>query len=175
MSDLTEFEKYCKDNLVQPLPIAKQRVVNKSKTKRSQVKFNVHEDSVLLRNIVNQDLSNVNYYDVDSPPQFCNNGQNAVMRDMSSPKILFDMVLDFHGCTANEAIKILEKTINSKPNRIVIRIIHGKGLNSANNQAVLKHIIRKFLIRQPRLLAYSCAHSSLGGEGATCCCLSAQR
>lgn len=176
MSDLTEFEKYCKDNLVQPLAITKHRVADKNnKNKRPKLDFNVHEDSVLLKTLVNQDLSNVNYYDIDSPIEFCNNGQNAVMRNMSGSKILFDMVLDFHGYTANEAIKILEKIINHNRDRIVIRIIHGKGLNSANNQPVLKHIIRKFLIRQPRLLAYSSAHSSLGGDGATCCCLSAQR
>jgi DNA-nicking Smr family endonuclease len=170
MSDLTEFEQYCKNNLVIPIKNNRQKICTKSSglIKKIPVNFNVKAkvNSTLLKQCIH-------YYDLESPDCFCNNGQNALMRQLAGAKFDIDIILDFHGYTANQAISILEQTITNNHNRIIIRIIHGKGINSINNHPVLKHIVRRFLIRHPRLLAYSTANMALGGSGATCCCFCA--
>ena len=179
MSDNNEFKKYCEENFIVQIPQSQKRIdliVKPKLTKLPKQKFeNLPLQSSLVSSFIEKPQYSEYDCDINTPDQFCNNGQNLLMRELGRPNLSIDLVLDFHGFTANEAVISLQQVINNYSNRIVIRIIHGKGLNSNNNKPVLKHVIRKFLMRNPRLLAYSGAHNNQGGAGATCCCLRAQR
>jgi len=47
-----------------------------------------------------------------------------------------------------------------------VRIIHGKGLSSKNNEPVLKQLVRNWLIQRPDVLAFVPAQPAEGGSGA---------
>jgi DNA-nicking Smr family endonuclease len=179
MSDNNEFKKYCEENRIVQIQQNQKRIdpIVKPKTSKlyDQNFENISVQSSLVSSFIEQPQYSEYDCDINTPDQFCNNGQNLLMRELGRPSLSINLVLDFHGYTANEAITALQQVINNYSNRVIIRIIHGKGLNSNNNKPVLKHVIRKFLMRNPRLLAYSSAHNNQGGAGATCCCFRAQR
>lgn len=179
MSDNNEFKKYCDENFIVQIPQNQKRVEPIVKPDLSKLLAQNFERVSVQSSLVSSFIAQPQYSeydcDINTPDNFCNNGQNLLMRELGRPNLSIDLVLDFHGYTANEAVTSLQQVINNYSHRIVVRIIHGKGLNSNNNKPVLKHVIRKFLMRNPRLIAYSSAHNNQGGSGATCCCLRAQR
>lgn len=80
--------------------------------------------------------------------------------------------LDLHGLNQADALVALETFLNdcSRQNLNCVRIIHGKGKNSANNKSVLKEQLPKWLSlrRIARLIvAYTSAPPTDGGVGAT--------
>ena len=76
-------------------------------------------------------------------------------------------VLDLHGLTTAEATAKLKLFIDSRRHRHrCVCIIHGRGLHSKGNVAVLKAHVRQFLRRHPGVLAYADAPRTDGGSGA---------
>ena len=76
-------------------------------------------------------------------------------------------VLDLHGLTTAEATAKLKLFIDSRRHRHrCVCIIHGRGLHSKGNVAVLKAHVRQFLRRHPAVLAYADAPRTDGGSGA---------
>ena len=75
--------------------------------------------------------------------------------------------LDLHGQTAAEATAKMRLFIDSRRHRHrCVCIIHGRGLHSKGNVAVLKTHVRQFLRRHPAVLAYADAPRTEGGSGA---------
>lgn len=75
--------------------------------------------------------------------------------------------IDLHGLTATEAIARVARVIDShRQNYRCIAIVHGRGLHSADNVAVLKTRVREYLRTHPSVLAYADAPRSAGGTGA---------
>ena len=75
--------------------------------------------------------------------------------------------LDLHGQTAAEAIANVRQFIDSRRTRHrCVAIVHGRGLHSKENVAVLKTRVREFLRRHPAVLAYADAPRTDGGSGA---------
>jgi DNA-nicking Smr family endonuclease len=76
-------------------------------------------------------------------------------------------VLDLHGLTTAEATAKLKLFIDSRRHRHrFVCIIHGRGLHSTGNVAVLKAHVRQFLRRHPAVLGYADAPRTDGGSGA---------
>lgn len=76
--------------------------------------------------------------------------------------------LDLHGQNSDQARSSLVVFLNSSAKRGLrcVRIIHGKGLGSKNQEPVLKHKVRAWLTQREEILAYCEARPVDGGSGA---------
>ena len=163
MNDDEGFAQYCEKHDVRPLK-SKLKIFNNNNSRQPVVAVSTVENIHL--NIAT---------DIIAPINYCDNGQNVLLRQLASSSCSVDIVLDFHGCTVNDALSKLQYNINGHPFRIIMQLIHGKGLNSKGNKPILKNAIHNYLLRQSRLLAYTIAHEKLGGSGVTNCCFRAQK
>ena len=79
-----------------------------------------------------------------------------------------DRRLDVHGMTAAEAVAAVIRFLdNSRHARLrAVAIVHGRGLHSEGNVAVLKARVRECLRRHRAVLACADAPSDDGGPGA---------
>ena len=76
--------------------------------------------------------------------------------------------LDLHGLHSDAARKLLQKFLHEAVQRELrcVLVIHGKGLNSPNGEAVLRKLARHWLIQYPQVLGYCDAQLRDGGSGA---------
>jgi DNA-nicking Smr family endonuclease len=76
--------------------------------------------------------------------------------------------LDVHGLTAAEAVAQVDRFIDGSRHRRLacVCIVHGRGLHSEGNVAVLKMRVRGRLRHHRQVLAYTDAPPSDGGPGA---------
>jgi DNA-nicking Smr family endonuclease len=75
--------------------------------------------------------------------------------------------LDLHGQTAAEAVASVKRFIDSGRHRHrSVCIVHGRGLHSTGNVAILKSRVRECLRSHPAVLAYADAPPGDGGAGA---------
>ena len=76
--------------------------------------------------------------------------------------------LDLHGHTAAEAVASVKQFMDSRRRHrcVCICIVHGRGLHSAGNVAVLRRKVRECLRQHPATLAYADAPRDDGGAGA---------
>ena len=95
--------------------------------------------------------------------------QYSLIRKLKRGSVPIFQEIDMHGLKYQEAIEVLNKSINqiSESESVCVLFIHGKGLGSANRTPIIKPLVKKFLSYHPRVLAYTPASKRLGGEGAT--------
>jgi DNA-nicking Smr family endonuclease len=76
--------------------------------------------------------------------------------------------IDLHGLRrdqAREQISLFLRDANRRGLRCV-RVVHGKGNGSPGKQAVLKDVVRRWLVQKAEVLAFVQARASEGGAGA---------
>lgn len=83
--------------------------------------------------------------------------------------------LDLHGLTSEEAIEATAEFLADCRRRGLrcVRIVHGKGLRSRGREPVLKHRVRRALVRRSEVLAYVEPRQIHGGGGAVVVLLAA--
>jgi DNA-nicking Smr family endonuclease len=75
--------------------------------------------------------------------------------------------LDLHGMPSRAAITAVEQFIATSRRAFrCVAIVHGRGLHSDGNIAVLRKDVRALLRRHPAVLAYADAPRDAGGSGA---------
>ena len=76
--------------------------------------------------------------------------------------------LDLHGNRTDAARKLLQGFIHGAVQRNLrcVLVIHGKGLNSQEGEAVLRKLARHWLAQHPHVLGYCDAPHGYGGSGA---------
>lgn len=76
--------------------------------------------------------------------------------------------LDLHGNNSEAARKLLQAFLHEAGQRELRRVlvIHGKGTNSKDGEAVLRGLARHWLAQHPDVLAYCDAPPKYGGSGA---------
>ncbi len=76
--------------------------------------------------------------------------------------------LDLHGLNREQAREQLVAFLNECQQRDsrCVRIIHGKGLSSRNNEPVLKQLVKSWLMQREDVLAFVQARPEEGGSGA---------
>lgn len=76
--------------------------------------------------------------------------------------------IDLHGHRVDEARSALAAFLDDCRRRELrcVRVIHGKGLGSANRQPVLKGKVMRWLVQRNEVLAYCQARPNDGGSGA---------
>ena len=95
--------------------------------------------------------------------------QHSIIRKLRRGTIPVFKEIDMHGLKFQEAIRVLNESINHilETKTVCVLFIHGKGLGSINQTPIIKPLVKQFLSCHPRILAYTPAPKKLGGEGAT--------
>jgi DNA-nicking Smr family endonuclease len=85
--------------------------------------------------------------------------------------------LDLHGNNSDTARKLLQEFLHQAIQRELrcVRVIHGKGLNSRDGEAVLRRLARHWLTQHPYVLGFCAAPPDQGGDGAVLVLLKAGR
>ena len=76
--------------------------------------------------------------------------------------------IDLHGMRRDEAREMVVEFLRQAALRGIrcIRIVHGKGLGSVNNEPVLKKLVHKWLVQRSDVIAFCQARPADGGSGA---------
>ncbi len=155
-----DFATYCEALKVAPIKQDTKAFVAAPK----MVKSNTHNQAFSSSN----DGSLIDFFDsANAKPEFYRHGQRNMPRDLRNGKYPIAKSLDLHNYTRTHAIDLLERFIEANTQAKCVKIIHGVGLNSANNQPVLLGVVRKFLEHHPLVLAYSYGSSHQGDQGVT--------
>jgi len=76
--------------------------------------------------------------------------------------------IDLHGLKSASAIATVDRFVSTRRARHrVVAIVHGRGLRSTDNVAVLRPKVRAHLAAHAGVLAYTAAPPSDGGDGVT--------
>ena len=157
-ADDVSFSEYCVANQIKPLNQTS-KIYHKPKLTTMK--------SVQLLNVNNDSPSYFNECDVHS--EFSQNNQRHLIKALKSGKYKIIATIDLHNNTQGRAMQLLESFLNNHgtPSGCCIKIIHGKGLGSANGVSVLKNMVRRYLEHNNLVLAYSSGNINQGGDGVT--------
>lgn len=94
--------------------------------------------------------------------------QRRLVQDLQRGHIPVDLELDLHGLTSAFAEELLDQFLADcrRKRARCVRIIHGKGTRSADQQPVLKRKVNYWLRLREEVLAFSSATHRDGGSGA---------
>ena len=94
--------------------------------------------------------------------------QKRLFADLRRGKLVPEETLDLHGYRVEEARRLLKQFIKQAQMRRYrcIRIIHGKGKGSSDQQPVLKQKVNQWLPQSDEVLAFCSAPRWDGGTGA---------
>ena len=151
-----------KDNRIKPYrnrvkPIPKQRL------KDDQAVLNASLEPLSLDAIVDTKI------DSEDEISFAQSGvQHNVMRKLRRGQYRIEAELDLHRMTIQQAHEALRDFVVHCQHRHIrcVRIIHGKGLGSANKLPVLKSRVNSWLRQWDNILAFCSARKCDGGTGA---------
>lgn len=102
---------------------------------------------------------------------------SSVLRDLRRGRWVIQDEIDLHGLNREQARTLLATFLAHALKHGVrcVRVIHGKGLGSPGKQAVLRRLVRGWLMQKNEILAYCQAKPQDGGEGAVVVLLRSQR
>ena len=102
---------------------------------------------------------------------------SSVLRDLRRGRWVIQDEIDLHGLNREEARSLLASFLTHalKHGIRCVRVVHGKGLGSPGKQAVLRRLVRGWLMQKNEILAYCQAKPQDGGEGAVIVLLRSQR
>ena len=104
----------------------------------------------------------------DEPSHLRSGVANSVLRDLRRGRWAIQDDIDLHGLNREEARDQLAAFLarSLKSGRRCVRIVHGKGHGSPGREAVLRRLVRGWLVQKNEILAYCQAKPQDGGEGA---------
>lgn len=111
-------------------------------------------------------------------PHYLHRGVAAnVLRDLRRGRWVIQEGIDLHGMNREEAREALAVFLAEcrKFGVRCVRVVHGKGLGSPGRQAILRRLVRGWLMQKQEVLAYCQAPPRDGGEGALWVLLRSQR
>ena len=113
----------------------------------------------------------------DEPSHLRSGVANSVLRDLRRGRWAIQDEIDLHGLNREEARDRLAAFLARSLNygRRCVRIVHGKGHGSPGREAVLRRLVRGWLVQKNEILAYCQAKPQDGGEGAVIVLLRTQR
>ena len=109
------------------------------------------------------------FYTGDAPDEYLSNGLSRMtLRKLRRGTWPIQDQLDLHGSNSDAARRLLQEFLHEAVQRELrcVLVIHGKGMNSRDGEAVLKMRVRHWLIQHPLTLAYCDAQPRDGGNGA---------
>ncbi|MFZ2302468.1 MAG: Smr/MutS family protein [Gallionella sp.] len=105
----------------------------------------------------------------NTPDDFLRNGLSRMtLRKLRRGHWPVQDSLDLHGNTSDAARKLFQGFLHGAAQRGLrcVLVIHGKGMNSRDGEAVLRKLARHWLAQRPDVLAYCDALPKDGGSGA---------
>ena len=106
----------------------------------------------------------------NAPDEFLRNGLSRMtLRKMRRGNWPVQDSLDLHGNSSDAARRLLQEFLHEAAQRGLrcVLVIHGKGMNSPDGEAVLRKLTRHWLAQRPDVLAYCDAPPRDGGSGAS--------
>lgn len=104
-----------------------------------------------------------------APDEFLSNGLSRMtLRKLRRGTWPIQDSLDLHGYNSDTARKLLQEFLHEATQRSMrcVQVIHGKGLNSQDGEAILRKLTRHWLTQHVQVLAYCNAQPRHGGSGA---------
>ncbi len=126
------------------------------------------DDDAVLRESLSDDYGAEWLLETDETLSFRRNGIGPdVVRKLRRGAWTVTAQLDLHGLRVDEARTVIADFLRQcvRSDRRCVRIIHGKGLGSANRQPVLKEKVRRWLTQKEEVLAFTEARPHDGGSG----------
>ena len=160
VSDATPLDPHDKADLEPPRPKPRRRALD-------------HYDEPLASGLSDHVPSGVRD-EPGAPLSFLRPGLNRqALKQLRRKRV--DDELDLHGLTVAEARPLLVEFLEHcrETGARHVRIIHGKGLRSRNQEPVLKGIVASWLMQRDEVLAFCEAPQSGGGAGAVVALLKA--
>ena len=152
------FSEYCVQNQVEPL------------NKPTEI-YHKHKKSMqkIIPQLYSIDTSTDYFSDYVADVEFSQKNQQHLIKALKNGKYKIIASIDLHNNTQSRAMRLLEIFLenNSTPSGYCIKIIHGKGLGSANGISVLKNMVRRYLEHNKNVLAYTSGNTNQGGDGVT--------
>lgn len=92
----------------------------------------------------------------------------TVLKDLRRGRWVIQDAIDLHGMNREQARSALAHFLHEALQHGIrcVRVVHGKGLRSPGRQAVLRQLVRGWLMQKNEVLAYCQAKPHDGGEGA---------
>lgn len=137
-----------------PAPIARQRMA---------------DEEAALQESLSDEFSIETLLDTDESLSYARTGVGAdVIRKLRRGEWVTQDQLDLHGLRTDEAREAVGQFLREAMRKGVrcVRIIHGKGLGSANKEPVLKSKVRNWLVQKDEVMAFCQAKAADGGSGA---------
>lgn len=103
----------------------------------------------------------------DAPDEYLSNGLSRMALRKLRGWPIQDR-LDLHGLHSDSARKLLQEFLHEAMQRKLrcVLVIHGKGMNSRDGEAVLRKLSRHWLTQHPAVLGFCDAPTKEGGSGA---------
>ncbi len=151
-----------------PLSFAERVFFEAEKPKPRPLQFLLDEESAL-----NESLEG--FFSVDellqlneSESYVANGVSKRSLRDLRRGRWAISAHTDLHGLNRYEAQDALREFLSfcQKEGKRCIRIVHGRGHHSPDNEGVLRHLVRSWLSKRRDVLAFCPAPFNDGGAGA---------
>ena len=137
-----------------PLPVPQQRIMDNMRALQESLTEPFTVDTLL---------------ETDADLSFRRNGiSQEVVRKLRRGHWIVQDELDLHGQRREEAREVLSEFLKRSVLRGVrcVRIVHGKGLGSVNQEPVLKKLVHGWLSQKEEVMAFVQAKGVDGGSGA---------
>lgn len=141
-----------------PEPIARQRLADEQADEQAALQESISDEFTAATLPASGDTLS-----------FARDGIGAdTLRKLRRGHWLIQAQLDLHGMRRDQARAALAEFIRQALRRGLrcVRVIHGKGLGSANQEPVLKNLVRNWLAQKNEVLAFCQARAADGGSGA---------
>lgn len=129
----------------------------------------IADNKAALKESISDEFTIETLIETDAELSYRRNGIGPdVVRKLRRGHWIIQDELDLHGQRRDEARELLGEFLRScslKGHRCV-RIIHGKGLGSVNQEPVLKKLVQGWLIQKAEVMAFVQAKAADGGSGA---------
>lgn len=137
-----------------PLPIPAQRIADNKAALHQSISDEFNVDTLL---------------ETDADLSYRRNGIGQdVVRKLRRGRWIIQDELDLHGQRRDEARELLGEFLRRSTLKgfRCVRIIHGKGLGSVNQEPVLKKLVHGWLVQKEEVIAFVQARAVDGGSGA---------
>jgi DNA-nicking Smr family endonuclease len=141
-------------SIARPPPIPRQHLADEQAALQESLSDEFNVDSLL---------------DTDEALSYARDGIGPdTMRKLRRGHWVIQGQLDLHGMRRDEAREALAEFLRNSVRRGMrcVRVIHGKGLGSANKEPVLKGKVRSWLVQKEEVIAFCQARAADGGSGA---------
>lgn len=129
----------------------------------------IADEKLALRESLSDEFSVESLLETDEALSYTKEGIGPdVVRKLRRGHWVIQDQIDLHGLRRDEAREMIVEFLRQAALRGIrcVRIVHGKGLGSVNNEPVLKKLVHKWLVQRSDVIAFCQARPADGGSGA---------